>query len=123
MGIDNSHFVDPNCKLFIYFKCGDVAREPVVTTCCEDCFCTSCFATTLYLEQEGDKCSNCHDTHPEDSTKKFQRQLELIYSRLRLKCDEPTFTEVLTVQNFDVHIQNCPKKLFDCTKCGMEENW
>ena len=37
-----------------------------------------------------------------------------------MKCDEPTCSEVLKIENFEGHIKRCPNKPFDCKKCGME---
>lgn len=118
MGIGIHYFDDQNHSLFLCKKCEDVAKEPTVTMCCEDCYCSSCFETVL--QENGGDCDNCHSSYPEPKTKKLQRQLATIYSNLRLKCDESSCSEVLNIQNFADHVKSCPKKPFDCEKCGME---
>ena len=109
MGIRKELFLKDDFDIFVCPVCEEVAFDPVVASCCEAIFCSACFNDTI-------KCGSCHKPFSESiKSSPFQKQLDFIYQRLKLKCED--CGQEMTIRDKADH--DCPARLFDCIKCGF----
>ena len=109
MGIDVDRFSGDAHEPFLCAVCLDVVDDPIMTPC-DHFFCKACF--------NRGRCPSCRETVQQ--VKPLNRVLKQIYDSLKLKCSERGCKEVLNVSNYKPHDKSCPKRFFDCSKCGCK---
>ena len=116
MGIKRELFLSDSCDIFICLVCEDVASDPVLASCCEAAFCSTCFNDTMACDT--DSCGGCHQQVSYGIKPiRLQKQLKQAYERLQLKCED--CDEELTIGTMNGH--DCPARVFICIKCGFHD--
>ena len=117
MGIKKELFLSDNYDIFVCPVCEEVAADPVVASCCEATFCNECFSGAMKCDT--DSCSGCnHQFSYGIKTSLLQKQLNIIYQRLQLKCEE--CDQETTIGGLNEH--DCPAKTFNCSKCDFNDH-
>ena len=116
MGIKREVFLSDSCEIFICPVCEDVAMDPVLASCCEAAFCSTCFNDKM--ASDTDSCAGCNQQVSYGiKLTRLQKQLKQVYERLQLKCGD--CDEELTIGIMNSH--DCPAKVFNCIKCGFHD--
>lgn len=115
MGIDIERFNGDAHEPFLCAVCLDVVDDPIMTPC-DHLFCKACFSPRSIRG----RCPSCREKV--EQVKQLNRILKQVYDSLKLKCSESGCKEVLNVSNYKSHDKSCPKRFFDCAKCGCKIN-
>lgn len=120
MGIYEGRFIDDNYKLFMCRLCGFVAEDPVLFKCCELTACRACFNSSVFVDVV---CHPCGHHTPDTKMCELQKQLRLLYSRLKMKCLNEDCKETLLLETYKEHDKTCPfKKCPDCELKGLQDD-
>lgn len=121
MGLDQKRFTDPNHILFECSLCNKIAVQPTVLKCCEAIVCTVCHAgrssgyNFLYERYSVEGCDQYHDKGTE--LVGMQKQLKLLYSRLKVKCLNKGCIQETSIEDIGSHEENCLHKI--CPECNL----
>ena len=117
MGIDKDRFEDDNHSLFVCALCEDVAEGPVILSCCDSIVCLSCHEASLPNKYS---IVECYQEHGEDTKwNSLLKQLNLLYSRLSVKCLNDGCDLSLPLPSVKAHEEVCPHK--QCSVCGSKD--
>ena len=117
MGIHKDRFEDENHSLFVCALCQDVAEGPVILSCCDSIVCLSCHEASLSNKYS---ITDCDQEHDEDTKwNSLQKQLNLLYSRLSVKCLNDGCDLSLPLPSVKAHEEACPHK--QCSVCGSKD--
>ena len=117
MGIKKELFLVDSCDIFICPVCQEVASDPVLASCCEATFCSTCFNDTM--ANGTDSCPGCNQKVSNGiKSIPLQKQLKQFYQSLRLKCQD--CDRKVTIDTMDDH--GCSGKVFTCTRCGFKDH-
>ena len=117
MGIKKEFFLTDNFDIFTCPVCKDVASDPVLASCCEATFCSTCFNDTMKCDT--DSCAGCNQQVSYGiKVILLQKQLKQIYQQLRVKCED--CDQEVTIGNRNEH--DCPAKPFNCIDCGFNDH-
>lgn len=112
MGIDKNRFFS-NVENFLCGICKNVVLDPVLINGCEHYLCRLCVPDHLEV------CPTCGSRF--SAYHEIGLALKRVYLEIKLKCSYISCQDQLTIGNYALHEQTCPKGVYQCqNSCGFK---